>query len=751
MATETESPDRRERGSANQIDSDHWSEKADRWWNLGTKWLLRIIATLTFLGVIYLLCQAFDPSSVVIRPISVPKDMADKGFTPDVAALRLLEAVTQYTENARTSGAGPKFAPHFEPADFVIPSVGLSFKAVVAQIRTLLPISGNQIISGEITRVDGKLRLLLRKNEAVIHDSSERADDRDLEDLGDRDLKDLNALKALFENGALGVFAGTRPYFEAIAMSEKNPEVAFKLASRIIADGPSGDDIVWARNLLGLLLYQKGHLEGAVTAFKRAFNDDPGLAVAHLNLGLAYVGQGRAKDAIVEFRSAIRLAPELGIAHLKLGDVLDQTGDVEGADCEYLKAIAKFHRAVASDQLSGVAHQHLGDALKNKDRAEKANCAFQDKRILMDRSRYDNAVAEYQRATERKPYDAHIRYDLASEMLESPDLTDKSIRELQKALDHHESPQEARKRREGLPSESFDEFKYVLLTTLSHAKRLEARNDKAITDCEKHKFEHEEDELFCQAFRDNEALIKRAEEKTLIDKEPNDNAAAYKRRGVNYYLMGKSKEAVKAHNKALDIDNTYLAAKVGRGYAWFASGNERAAEDFNGAANDFDDAADDFNRATEFSSASADTMLWRYLSREHSRIVFRNKYYQQKVHKEELSNASKLLGPNHEDWRIKLFKDNQLPEGVRKPDDVLRNEKRIDKQCKMYFYIGEWHSVREEREAAVEWLKQAATTCPFGLVERPAATAELGRLEPLPGGAMGASPGVSTNRRRSRR
>ena len=221
MVTETESPDWLERRSTNQIDGKHWLEKADRWWNFATKGLFRGIAALTFFGVMYLLYQALIPSSVVIRPISVPKDMADKGFTPDGAALRLLEAVTQYTEHARTSGAGPKFAPHLEPADFVIPSVGLSFKAVIAQIRTLLPIRGNQIISGEITRADGKLRLLLRKNEAVIHESSERADDGD-----------LKALKTLFDNGALGVFAGTRPYFEAVAKSEKNPEVAFELANR---------------------------------------------------------------------------------------------------------------------------------------------------------------------------------------------------------------------------------------------------------------------------------------------------------------------------------------------------------------------------------------------------------------------------------------------------------------------------------------------------------------------------------------
>jgi|GEM_PF-7035453 tetratricopeptide (TPR) repeat protein len=724
MVTETESPDWLERRSTNQIDGKHWLEKADRWWNFATKGLLRVIAALTFFGVMYLLYQALIPSSVVIRPISVPKDMADKGFTPDAAALRLLEAVTQYTEHARTSGAGPKFAPHLEPADFVIPSVGLSFKAVIAQIRTLLPIRGNQIISGEITRADGKLRLLLRKNGAVIHESSERADDGD-----------LKALKTLFDNGALGVFAGTRSYFEAVAKSEKNPEVAFDLANRIIADAPSRDDVTWARNLLGLLLYQKGQLDGAVTEFKRAFNDDPGLAVAHLNLGLAYVGQGQAKDAIIEFRSAIRLAPELGIAHLKLGDVLDQTGDVEGADCEYLKAIVKFHRAVASDPLLAVAHQRLGDALKNKDKADKANCAFQDKGILTGLGRYDNAVAEYRRAAERDPYDAHIRYDLASELLESPDQVDKAIDYLREALESREGP-----------NQPFDEFRYDLLKKLSQALHIRARKDKEIDDNVKATFEDLEAEgLFYQAIEENEALIRGMERNALIDKKSNDNAAAYKRRGVDLYLMGKFEEAVAAHKMALGIDETYLAARIDRGYARFALA-------------DFAGAAEDFGHALKLPRGQADTIVWLYLSRKHSRkIPGDEKYYQQKDsgHPDASAglddNASKLLKSNSQDWPIKLFKDDQLPEGVRKADDVLRKVKGTDEQCKMYFYIGEWHALREEREA-VEWLKRAETACPFDLVERPAATAELKRLGPAQGvAAMGASPGISTNPRRSGR
>ena len=227
--------------------------------------------------------------------------------------------------------------------------------------------------------------------------------------------------------------------------------------------------------------------------------------------------------------------------------------------------------------------------------------------------------------------------------------------------------------------------------------------------------------LFYQAIEENEALIRGMERNALIDKKSNDNAAAYKRRGVDLYLMGKFEEAVAAHKMALGIDETYLAARIDRGYARFALA-------------DFAGAADDFGHALKLPRGQADTIVWLYLSRKHSRkIPGDEKYYQQKDsgHPDASAglddNASKLLKSNRQDWPIKLFKDDQLPEGVRKPDDVLRKVKGTDEQCKMYFYIGEWHALREEREA-VEWLKRAETACPFDLVERSAAQAELKRL-----------------------
>jgi tetratricopeptide (TPR) repeat protein len=205
--------------------------------------------------------------------------------------------------------------------------------------------------------------------------------------------------------------------------------------------------------------------------------------------------------------------------------------------------------------------------------------------------------------------------------------------------------------------------------------------------------------------------------------------------------MDKLQEAVEAYKTALDIDKTYLAVRKDGGYARFAQA-------------EFADAADDFGDALKLPRGRADTIVWLYLSRKHSRHPDASAELE--------DNASKLLKSNGQDWRIKLFKDGQLPESVRNPDDVLRDakgtERGIDERCKMFFYIGEWHALREEttvdprEREAVEWLKRAATDCPFGLVERPAATAELRRLESIQNvAAMGASPGISTNRRRSRR
>jgi tetratricopeptide (TPR) repeat protein len=463
MGKETESSD--------QKAEKHWWEVANRWWSLTIKGILGLATFSAAIFIMFLFYDVLFHRLVVILPISVPKDMEEKGYTPDVAARHLRDAMNRYFVDARTSAAGSGLALHSDLPDFVVPTVGLSFDAIVAHVRTFLRIERRQNISGEITSVDEKLRLRLRKNAAVIHDSPEGADAKDLE--------------ALFDQAAPVIFAATDPYFEAVHKSDENPEAARDLARKIIADrSPSDWNVLWAHSLLGLLHDQKNNTNGAVEEYGWAFEHKPSFAIAHLNLGNVYLKRGTAhkdngqredaindfRSAIREFRSAIHIDPERGLTHLNLGNVLVKLDDVLGqtdktaAGCEYLEAIVKSHQAVMSNPRSAAAHQLLGTALKNKEwienalknkntgRVETANCIsssvspkgvlsyknvlnnFNKRNDLNYLDKYDTDVAEYQQAVALSPKDAGFRYDLGVALLQRGQVQ-KSIDELQKALE----------------------------------------------------------------------------------------------------------------------------------------------------------------------------------------------------------------------------------------------------------------------------------------------------------------------------
>jgi tetratricopeptide (TPR) repeat protein len=463
MGTETE--------SSNQKAEKHWWEVANRWWSLTIKGILGFATFSAAIFIMLLFYGVLFHRLVVILPISVTKDMEEKGYTPDVTASHLRDAMNRYVVDARTSAAGSGLALHSDLPDFVVPTVGLSFEAIVGQIRTFLRIERRQNISGEITSVDQKLRLRLRKNTEVIHESREGVDAKDLE--------------ALFDQAAPIVFAATDPYFEAVHKVDENPEAARDLAKMIIADRPPSDwNVVWAHSLLGLLHDQKNNTNSAVEEYGWAFEHKPGFAIAHLNLGNVHLKRGSAyndkgqredainefRSAISEFRSAIHIDPERGLAHLNLGNALANLDDALGqtdktaAGCEYLEAIVKSHQAVVSNPRSAAAHQLLGTALKNKEwiktalkdkntgRVETANCIsssvspqgvlsyknilnnFNKRNYLNYLDRYDTDITEYQQAVALSPKDAGFHYDLGVALLQHGEVQ-KSVDELKRALE----------------------------------------------------------------------------------------------------------------------------------------------------------------------------------------------------------------------------------------------------------------------------------------------------------------------------
>ena len=71
----------------------------------------------------------------------------------------------------------------------------------------------------------------------------------------------------------------------------------------------------------------------------------------------------------------------------------------------------------------------------------------------------------------------------------------------------------------------------------------------------------------------------------------------------------------------------------------------------------------------------------------------------------------------------------ELLAGKRAPDATLPAAVKPEEVCEAHFYIGEWHILRGEKDAATQSLQVAADTCPKSFIESEGAVAELKRLK----------------------
>jgi hypothetical protein len=148
-------------------------------YNLASKllWIfvVFVVVTILFQGVTY--------RSTVIDSISVPKSLADSGYTSDVAAGRLRDAMLKFATDANTQMKGPEVALHGDLPDIIVPTVGISINAVTTTIRTLFRFTRSRSLAGELIIKDKLLWLRLRLDGANFYDSPSGVDPENPDDL----------------------------------------------------------------------------------------------------------------------------------------------------------------------------------------------------------------------------------------------------------------------------------------------------------------------------------------------------------------------------------------------------------------------------------------------------------------------------------------------------------------------------------------------------------------------------------------
>jgi len=205
----------------------HLWQRATLLWNGMFKFILNLVGALAFVLFAMLLYQIATERSIVIEPISVPQSLAANGYTPEVAARRLRDALTKYHEQSQTTMRGSGLTLHSERPNFVVPTVGLSSEAIATFIRDFFGHPRQQQISGEFTIAENQLWLRLRSNGVELYTSTDGASPSNPD--------------ALFALAAPKIFEVSEPYIVAATLYSVDRAKSIQRAEEIIAAGPESD------------------------------------------------------------------------------------------------------------------------------------------------------------------------------------------------------------------------------------------------------------------------------------------------------------------------------------------------------------------------------------------------------------------------------------------------------------------------------------------------------------------------------
>lgn len=175
---------------------------------------------------------------------------------------------------------------------------------------------------------------------------------------------------------------------------------------------------------LGDALSERGRLDQAEKAYRRAVDLRPGHPGARNNLGTLYRKQGRLDEAEAEFRQLLQYSPDVIPTRLNLASLLLQRGDWEEARDQY-------QRALAFDHTQGVAQTNLGNIALQFEHDPALALGYFDKALevtpvvgrgiwggrgvaLKALGRLEEAEIAYRRALEVDPGYAEVWFNLGN-------------------------------------------------------------------------------------------------------------------------------------------------------------------------------------------------------------------------------------------------------------------------------------------------------------------------------------------------
>lgn len=161
-------------------------------------------------------------------------------------------------------------------------------------------------------------------------------------------------------------------------------------------------------------LGERGLLEESIALHRRALEQDPGAAQAHINLISLYGRTGRPDDAMRHYQAALALNANSADAHYNYGVLLASLN-------RPVDALAAFNLAVAANPLHAAAHYNIGS-------------------LLLQRGETGRAEQSYRRTLDSDPGHHGARHNLAR-LLEAQARHAEALSQWQRLVaDHPDSP-----------------------------------------------------------------------------------------------------------------------------------------------------------------------------------------------------------------------------------------------------------------------------------------------------------------------
>jgi len=130
-------------------------------WKLLATAVLSLASVLTFMFIAALLWDDLTEKTIAISLIAVPRMLVENGYTADVAAQRLPDALKKVAEDAHDE-QGTEVLLQADLPSIVVPTIGLSLETIASDIRTYFQIARRRNVSGELTIAQKQLWLRLR-------------------------------------------------------------------------------------------------------------------------------------------------------------------------------------------------------------------------------------------------------------------------------------------------------------------------------------------------------------------------------------------------------------------------------------------------------------------------------------------------------------------------------------------------------------------------------------------------------------